>query len=242
MIDREHEQLLQLLAAGEASPAERARIEAWLEHSAEGRRRRAELEALMRTLAGVKPVEAPARLHGEVMSAIARERLDRRHAKERRPWAFALPVAAALLAVAIAIPWSRHALHGPQSPDVSGSLVGGVAPIAREEWRVEGASVTVRAYAAPGGARLVLELNASQPLELQLAPQEGGAAVRLTAAAAAGVQTVAGPRSLILRAAGEHRAEVAVSAPQGGPVRIDAELRTGLGRRQATLLLPARDR
>ncbi len=240
MIPTERDRALHELLDGSATPREAAETEAWLATSAEGRQRRAELEALFARLRDAPRATPPPQLREGVMSAIRRGVAPAHRAPARPRWLLLVPagVVAALLAILAPQAWrgSRRAL--PE--EVSGSIAGNAA-FARAEIRVPGARVHVRVRRTGAEERVELEADGRAPVEIELT----GPADRLASARVrAGAATVShpGPGRLVLALPGAGSATLSLPLAAAGAVGVRVELRSG-GRSAGTALpVPSADR
>jgi hypothetical protein len=222
MIDREHERLLHEVLEGSASPADAARLEAWLATSAEGRQRRSELEALFSALAAVPRVPPPPSLRSGVLDGI-RSRSRSVPVPARRllaPAWLLVPAAAAAIAVAIAFPRWRQALSPEAMPDVSGSLAARPSTVAPTILAIGEASVTLARTDAGGATSVSLETANATPIVIELESDPA----TLARAEVRGL-----PETAIRRDAANGRLEL---APHG-TLRFSLEFRPALRREES---------
>ena len=238
MIEREHEQLIQDVLDGQATPAQAERLKAWLSTNEEGRTRMRELESLFATLDRVPFAELPEGLANEVEQAIRARAASRGAAVGRLPAGGFAPrmrlgvVFAAGIAAGV-IGWG--ALTGVLNPGAPGRerVVGSMMPAAAARagavqgaWkagqaRVEGVTWRV------GKARWVtVQVRSGEPVEIELRFDPGAlspAAVRQSDPAAR-VVVDAGRIVLGSPAAGEFSVEF---GEQGVATPIQVTVRAG---------------
>jgi hypothetical protein len=177
---------------GTATPAERARVEAWLAGAPAARARRAELEGLFAELASLPTATPPPDLRQRVLAEIgARERAAsrapstaREHHTHPRPAFFGrrpaltagLAFAAGLAVGALALGGARSGMWlGTTDPaQVSGTMGSAEsAPTAPVIARLEGASMTGNASAIAGAGRAEIDLEIPDGFTAELADPSG---------------------------------------------------------------------
>jgi hypothetical protein len=181
MIDREHEQLMQDVLDGTASPAGVERLEGWLTGNELGRTRMRELEGIFSTLRRVPAAEAPAGLREGVLSVLqSRARADeaRRSRPHLRSWfaprarlgfAFAAGLAAGAIVMGISTGVIPPVAPG-SGPGVSGTMIPAGATHGRIERTLAVATARLQAvtWRTSDGRRVSLALQGSGPVEIEL--------------------------------------------------------------------------
>jgi len=179
MIDRDHEQLIEDVLDGQATPGDRARLEPWLAMTEEGPTRMRHLEGLFATLDRVPFAELPVGLASEVEQAI-RARAPSRASAVRRPFWAAAPrtrlamVFAAGLAAGV-IGWG--AVTGILRPGAPGreSVVGTMMPATRapkgslsRNWSAGETKVEASTWRAGTSRWVRLAVEGRAPAEVEL--------------------------------------------------------------------------
>jgi hypothetical protein len=248
MIDREHEQLMQEVLDGTASPPEVERLEVWLAGNELGRTRMRELEGIFLTLGRIPAAEAPAGLREGVLNvlqpraAVGKTLHPRPHlrswfgSRARVGFAFAAGLAAGAVVVGVFTGIIPPVAPG-SGPGVSGTMMPAPASPSRVErtLAVPAARVQAMAWRTNDGRRVSLVLQGSGPAEIELSFDASRLSVRtLYQAHPAGVVESRPGRVLVHGQGGEFSLDfsaVDASAP------IQVELRSAGG--SAAVELPA---
>jgi hypothetical protein len=180
-IDRKHEQLMQDVLDGTATPLEVERLESWLAGNELGRTRMRELEGIFTTLGRVPAAEAPAGLKEGVLSVL-QSRAQAGEIRHSRPplrswfgsrarlgFAFAAGLAAGAVVIGVATGIIPPVAPG-SSPGVSGTMMPAPASPNRVErtLAVAGARVQAMAWRTNDGRRVSLSLQGKSPAEIEL--------------------------------------------------------------------------
>lgn len=249
MIDREHEQLMQDVLDGAASPAEVERLEHWLAGNELGRTRMRELEGIFSTLGRVPAAEAPAGLKEEVLSVLqSRARPDevRRARPHLRSWfaprarlgfAFAAGLAAGAVVMGISTGVIPPVAPG-SGPGVSGTMIPTQATHGRIERTLMAPTARLQAvtWRTSDGRRVSLGFQGSGPVEIELtfdASRLSLSTIHQTQPAGA-VESRPG-RVLVQGQAGELSLDFA-NGDASAPIHV--ELRSGGGSAAAELPAP----
>ncbi len=178
--------LLQRLIEGEASDAERTRLEGLMARDPGLRRRHDELARVFSALRSARLEDAPAGLRDDILRSIRGAAPARtpaaRTGRPRLSWLrFALPVAAVAVAAVVLVAERRGGPQAPAGEHTTGALSAADPRASLRLGRGPGA-VTVTTEAAGAGFRLHVR-NGGSPVRLVLeARTEGPAVVRVSVA------------------------------------------------------------
>jgi anti-sigma factor RsiW len=239
MIERDEERLIQDVLDGQATPADAARLEAWLGTSEEGRTRKRELEELFAVLDRVPFAELPEGLASEVEEAVrARAASGKRtgvHERRLGMPRMRLALVFAMGIVAGVIGWG--AVTGILNPSGPGRerVVGTMMPTpvpgegaVRRSWSAGDTRIAAVAWRAGTSRWVRIEVEGNTPANVELgfdSAQLSPVAVRQSDPAAR-VVLDAGRIMIRVAAHGEFTFEFGERAT-GGPIQVIARGATG---------------